>query len=290
LFFISLVYDFCLQVKVKSKTKTEFGHLNLIQELNINSGPGSSPNNSTASLKESQSASVDASRAIFALKFSPDGNYLAAAGAEGVIRIWRLLPQAILDGNASAAGSNDPSAHLTSLEALKVATIFEEDPIQVLRGHGGEILDLAWSTNNFLLSASMDKTVRLWHYSRFDSLGIFEHLDYVTSIAFHPRDPRFFVSGSLDCKLRLWSIQEQAIQSWNELPPGNFITAVAFTRTGKSVIAGTAGGIALIFETEGLRYHTQIHVRSSKSMKGKKITGIEAVPGNFGDERVRISS
>lgn len=261
--------------------------MNLIQELNRNTGTASA-NSSNPSLIESQTTSVDASRAIFALKFSPDGNYLAAAGADGEIRIWRLLAQTILDRNAAAAGSNDPSAHLTSLEALKVATIFEEDPIQVLCGHEGEILDLAWSANNFLLSASMDKTVRLWHYSRPDCLGIFEHLDYVTSIAFHPRDPRVFVSGSLDCKLRLWSIQDKAIQTWNELPPGNFITAVAFTRTGKSVVAGTAGGIALIFETEGLRHHTQIHVRSSKSTKGKKITGIESVPGHFGDERVRL--
>ncbi len=254
----------------------------MIQELN-RATPLAEQIGSASSLSET----VDASRAIFALKFSPDGNYLAAAGAEGEIRIWRLLAQTILDRNAAEAGSTDPSAHLTCLEALKVATIFEEEPVQVLHGHSGEILDLAWSSNNFLLSACMDKTVRLWHYSRADCLGIFEHLDYVTSIAFHPRDPRLFVSGSLDCKLRLWSIQEKAIQSWNELPPGNFITAVTFTRTGKSVIAGTAGGIALIFETEGLRYHTQVHVRSSKSKTGKKITGIESVPGNFGDERVR---
>ena len=243
---------------------------------------------SNTSFEHSQTNSIDASRAIFALKFSPDGNFLAAAGAEGTILVWRLLAQVILDRNASeaGAGSADPSAHLTLLEAMKVATIFEEEPVQVLRGHEGEILDLAWSSNNFLLSASMDKTVRLWHYSRPDCLGIFEHLDYVTSVAFHPRDPRIFVSGSLDCKVRLWSIQDKAIQSWNELPPGNFITAVAFTRSGKSVVAGTAGGIALIFDTEGLGYHTQIHVRSSKSKTGKKITGIEAVPGNFGDERV----
>ena len=75
----------------------------------------------------------------------------------------------------------------------------------------------------------MDKTVRLWHVSRSECLCAFQHLDFVTSIAFHPKDDRsvlericftsaagqcsfgicfssFFLSGSLDCKLRLWNV------------------------------------------------------------------------------------
>lgn len=268
-------------VRTKAKTRQEFGHLHLIQELN-------KPSPATlASVPQtpSPSAKTDASRAVLAIKFSPDGNFLAAAGADSVIRIWRLLAQSVLDRTADADGTDHAEVSLLT-PPVRVATIFEGDPVQTLAGHNGEVLDLAWSGNNFLLSASMDKTVRLWHYSRPDALGIFQHLDYVTSVAFHPRDPRLFVSGSLDCKLRLWSIQERVIQCWNELPPGNFITAVAFTRSGRVVVAGTSGGVALLFDTEGLRYHTQIQVRSSHKRSGKKITGIDSVPGQYGDERV----
>ena len=268
-------------VKTKSKQKSEFTSLFLIQELNRSSetGTGGSvernysvdSNRSTGSSRSSQPA-TDPSKAIFSLTFSPDGHFLAAAGAEGTIKIWRLL-QVV-----------DPATN----SVPRVATIFESDPVQILRGHTAEILDCAWSSNNFLLTASMDKTVRLWHHSRPDALGIFQHLDYVTSVAFHPRDPRIFISGSLDCKLRLWSIQDRSIMHWNELPPGNFITAVAFTRSGATVIGGTSGGTALIFDTDGLRYNTQILVRSSRSKSvGKKITSITAVPGQFdNDERV----
>lgn len=267
-------------VKCKSKQKSEFTSLLLIQELNrseITSSAAAvvqrnssvnSNRSTTSSLSTSSSQpATDPSKAIFSLTFSPDGHFLAAAGAEGIIKIWSLLQ---------------------GIDQQPVATIFESEPIRILKGHSAEILDCAWSTNNFLLTASMDKTVRLWHHSRPDALGIFQHLDYVTSVAFHPRDPRIFVSGSLDCKLRLWSIQDRSIINWNELPPGNFITAVAFSRSGTSVIAGTSGGTALIFDTEGLRYNTQILVRSSRSKSvGKKITSITPVPGQFeNDERV----
>ena len=33
----------------------------------------------------------------------------------------------------------------------------------------------------------MDKTVRLWHISRRECLCCFQHIDFVTAIAFHPR-------------------------------------------------------------------------------------------------------
>ena len=131
--------------------------------------------------------------------------------------------------------------------------------------------------NNFLLSSSMDKTVRLWHISRGECLCCFKHNDFVTSIQFHPRDDRFFLAGSLDSKLRLWSIPDKGVAYWNALP--ELITAVAFSPDGKTAIAGCLNGVCLFFETEGLKFQSQIHVRSAhgKNAKGSKITGIQAV-------------
>jgi WD40 repeat protein len=117
----------------------------------------------------------------------------------------------------------------------------------------------------------------------------------VTSIAFHPRDDRFFLAGSLDSILRLWSIPDKSVAFWSQLP--DLITAVAFTPDGKTAIAGVLSGLCLFYETEGLKYHTQIHVRSSrgKNAKGSKITGIRTaiIPPDDpegGDTKILITS
>jgi len=140
----------------------------------------------------------------------------------------------------------------------------------------------------------MDKTVRLWHVSRTECLCCFKHSDFVTSIQFHPRDDRFFLAGSLDSKLRLWSIPDKSVAFWNQLP--DLITAVAFAPDGKTAIAGCLNGMCSFYETEGLKYNTQIHVRSShgRNAKGSKITGIQAMnfpPGDpNGDVKLLITS
>lgn len=136
----------------------------------------------------------------------------------------------------------------------------------------------------------MDKTVRLWHVSRSECLCCFKHNDFVTSIQFHPKDDRFFLAGSLDSKLRLWSIPDKSVAFWVQVP--DLITAVAFTPDGKTAIAGCLSGLCLFYDTEGLKYQTQIHVRSAhgRNAKGSKVTGIEAItyPPNDSNGEVKL--
>src|SRR5436305_11634925 len=134
----------------------------------------------------------------------------------------------------------------------------------------------------------MDKTVRLWHVTRNECLCTFNHKDFVTSIAFHPRDDRFFLAGCLDTKLRLWSIPDKTVAYSTQVP--EMITAVAFTPDGKTTIAGLLNGLCLFHETDGLKYHTQIHVKSSRrrNVKGSKITGIQTISYPPGDINGKI--
>lgn len=183
-------------------------------------------------------------------------------------------------------------------------TSLNEDPLllfSIYQGHTADILDVAWSRNHFLLSSSMDKTVRLWHVTRVECLCTFFHADFVSTAQFHPHDDRYFVSGSLDGKLRLWNIPDKKVTMWNEVmslpakdseqPGHGLITASAFVQNGKFAVIGTYDGRIIFYSTEQLKFFTQLHV--GKHHEKIKITGIESVDDTkilvtTNDSRIRL--
>ncbi|KTW32583.1 uncharacterized protein T551_00068 [Pneumocystis jirovecii RU7] len=290
----------CLKyIKVKTNNKFEYNSnkLFLAQELYKSSLFKDLNQKKSYYFSESQSSEVPVgvpfhkSGAIWAMKFSRDGKYLATGGQDTILRVWMVIGAHNSNTNVDKKVNNDNEN--SSAYGKITAPVFFPDPIHEYVGHKSDVLDLSWSKNNFLLSSSMDKTVRLWHVSRKECLCCFEHNDFVTSIAFHPLDDRYFLSGSLDCKLRFWNIKDKTILFWNELP--ELITAVAFSPDGRMAIAGSFNGLCIFYETKGLRYHTQIHVKSSrgKNSKGSKITGIETfstMPNSNDDVKLLITS
>jgi WD40 repeat protein len=68
---------------------------------------------------------------------------------------------------------------------------------------------------------------------------VFEHSDFVTSVAFHPNN-EWFVSGCFDKKLRVWSVRDRAVLFWVDL--ASFITSVALASAGAMVICGDHEG------------------------------------------------
>jgi WD repeat-containing protein 44 len=92
----------------------------------------------------------------------------------------------------------------------------------------------------------------------------------VLSIAFHPKDDRFFLAGCKDAKLRLWSIPDKRIEFWVNV--GDMITAVGFSPDGKTSLAGTVSGMISLYSTENLKSVGQIAVRGKKKTR---ITGID---------------
>ncbi|CAH1781737.1 unnamed protein product [Owenia fusiformis] len=261
--------------------------------------------------------------AVWTMKFSHCGRLLATGGQDSVIRIWVLkdayayfddMRQKYSESKVSPAPSQESLGSMseTHSETASLSDIgavggeededrhapFVRKPFCIYRGHTADVLDISWSKNYFVLSSSMDKTVRLWHVSRKECLCCFQHIDFVTAIAFHPRDDRYFLSGSLDGKLRLWNIPDKKVALWNEVRDGStrLITAANFCQNGKFAVVGTYDGRCIFFITEQLKYFTQIHVRSTrgKNAKGRKISGIEPLPGEdkilvtSNDSRIRL--
>ncbi|KAI3441549.1 WD_REPEATS_REGION domain-containing protein, partial [Psidium guajava] len=270
---------------------------------------------------------------IWSIKFSLDGRYLASAGEDRAIHIWRvsesegkgeLLVEKPEEGNFSllftATGSPERTALSPNADnyldrkrrgrsslsrksvnldhVLVPETVFSltEKPICSFRGHLDDVLDLSWSKSQHLLSSSMDKTVRLWHLSSKSCLKIFSHSDYVTCIQFNPVDDRYFISGSLDAKVRIWSVPDHQVVDWNDLH--EMVTAACYTPDGQGALVGSYEGSCLSYDTSDnkLQQRSRINLQNKKKKSQcKKITGFQFAPGSSSevlitsaDSRIRV--
>mmetsp|Transcript_16090 Transcript_16090/g.34015 ORF Transcript_16090/g.34015 Transcript_16090/m.34015 type:complete len:1048 (-) Transcript_16090:54-3197(-) len=239
--------------------------------------------------------------------FSLNGRFLATGGEDGNVCIWAVSPKSKVmhpngvanqheENSCDECGSDDENTEspTTAKEEQKASTpplqfigagpelatsleILSSDPIHRFQDHTADVIDLSWSHTNFLLSASVDTTVRLYHHSKPGCLHLFKHADIVASVSFHPKDDRHFISGGIDKKLRLWDITDGRVKEWAQAP--DVITAARFTPDGKYAVAGLFHGQVYFYDVVGLKYYTQIACRnrSGKHSRGKKVTGISFV-------------
>ncbi|KFK38890.1 hypothetical protein AALP_AA3G174300 [Arabis alpina] len=253
---------------------------------------------------------------IWSIKFSLDGKYLASAGEDCIIHIWQVVEaekkgELLLDRPELMLLGNNGSPELTSTmsprrrgrtsisrKSLSLDNIFvpdsvfgiSEKPFCSFQGHLDDVLDLAWSKSQHLLSSSMDKTVRLWHLSSQTCLKVFSHSDYVTCIQFNPVDDRYFISGSLDAKVRVWSIPDRQVVDWYDLH--EMVTSACYTPDGQGALVGSYKGSCRMYSASDnkLQPKSQINLQNKKKKAHqKKITGFQFVPGSSSEVLVTSS-
>ncbi|XP_019189062.1 PREDICTED: WD repeat-containing protein 44-like [Ipomoea nil] len=246
---------------------------------------------------------------ILTMKFSLDGQYLASAGEDKILRVW----QVVADERSSDFDipEFDPSClyfsvnHLSQLTPMasekerihkltgirkaadsacvilppKVFRI-QENPLHVFHGHCAEISHLSWSKNNLLLSSSIDKTVRLWQVGLDQCLRVFSHSNYVTCVEFNPVNDGYFISGSIDGKIRIWATDGGQVVHWAEIR--DIVTAVSYHPSGQGGIIGSITGTCHFFNvTENrIQLEPQLCMISKKKSLDKRITGIQFVPSD----------
>jgi WD40 repeat protein len=215
-------------------------------------------------------------KSVWALTFSKDGKYLASAGKGNDIKIWKVISSPL--DRLSLKRKNDKVIY---------GPVFQTIPNKIFEGHSHDILSLDWSKNNFLLSSSMDKTVKLWTLKNNVPLRSYEHDDFVTCVKFHPLDDRFYISGCLDHKVRLWSILENEVSY--EFNAEDLVTAVGFTPNGNLTIVGTFSGTVYFLDTTNLELRHSIQLNQKRSSHGVKITGIESYNEN-NDIKILLTS
>lgn len=134
------------------------------------------------------------------MKFSKNSKYVATAGQDGVIRVWEVITQRgqtepqnshndesaghdtsngnHANGNQTNGGAGlfgqQPDASTMYEGYSSNCPVLKAQPCRVYQGHKQDVLELCWSKSQFVLSASMDKTVKLWHISMEECLRTFK--------------------------------------------------------------------------------------------------------------------
>ncbi|KAJ1798931.1 Chromatin assembly factor 1 subunit [Coemansia sp. RSA 2399] len=142
------------------------------------------------------------------VRFSPCSSWLASAGDDGVVIIWRQVDESedkdgaqgnkramvAVPGNLAIGDGDD---HFVEPETWR--------PTALLRGSLADICDLAWSPDGrFLVSASVDNTARIWDVSDSRCVQVLvDHSHYVQGVAWDPLG-EFIATQSSDRSLRIY--------------------------------------------------------------------------------------
>ncbi|CEG70216.1 hypothetical protein RMATCC62417_06154 [Rhizopus microsporus] len=118
------------------------------------------------------------------VRFSPQGDYLASAGDDTCIIIWKLLPE-----------MNDHCEY--EKETWSVVHMFY--------GHNKEIYDLAWSPcGRYFITASIDNTARVWSLSEKACIHVItDHTHYVQGVSWDPSG-QFVATQSSDRSVNIY--------------------------------------------------------------------------------------
>jgi len=210
--------------------------------------------------------------------FNKRGNLLATAGADMALKLWTVCGCSLDRNRWKKEKKEKKECDNKNMENQPApGIIINEIPYKQYYGHKKDILDLSWSDHDFIITASMDKTVILWHHSKEGPLRVFQHGDGVTGVCFRQtQNASLFLSCTINSRASLWDARRKRVLSFVEAD-SNVCTAIAVSPNGRFAVVGLDNGQLLFYEindaTHDMTYYTTKECYTALK-KAKKVTGI----------------
>jgi len=131
-------------------------------------------------------------------------------------------------------------------------------PQRRLEGHSGFVQDVALTNNGeYALSASWDRSVRLWNLKTGACFGKFlGHTKDVLSVAFSP-DNRHVLSGGRDAKLKIWNVKGECVYTLDRDAHTDWVSCVRFSPVPASplIVSGGWDNVVKVWSLAEFRCH-----------------------------------
>lgn len=191
---------------------------------------------------------------IGAIDISADGKIIASAGEDQTIKLWQRETGKLIysfvgvnesiqtlaispNGKSIIAGGFDGRISQWQLETKQYKSSFFAR-VNAPDSHDGVILQLAFAANErFIVSASNDKTLRIWSYYTGElKRTLIGHEEAVNTCAISP-DSQIIASGSDDKTIKLWRFDHSyAYQTF--IGDKVAVNSLAFSNDGQYLISG----------------------------------------------------
>ena len=199
---------------------------------------------------------------VFALAFSPDGNWLAVGGSNRRIQLYRW-PQGEFVGDLDGHGGRVLQVQFTP-DSNTLVTASDDNNIivwdvesrqarQTYSDHSNRIWAVQQLPNNVIASTSWDPNITLWDMRTGENVGRIAAPEGIWTLALAP-DHRRLYAGAYDGTFAIYDLENRwPIHVQND--PANFITHLEVRSDGREIAAAYFDPLIRLLDPDGQVLH-----------------------------------